>query len=504
MRLPLWIPVSALCLAVVAACRAGRTDSAGGRAPGGTAPGVVLFCVDTLRADAVGRDSGGEPAGSVPSLASFAREATDFPGVVSAAAWTAPGVASLLTARIPSGHGVFGAHEAPVLQESVPTLAERFRAAGWSTAGLTAGGWVGEKQGLSRGFDVWREDFDFQGPARIVSEWVSSRPAGRPFFLFLHTYAAHDPYGPKGFAHAGDPARVAGAEAEVRRAIVDLTASEGRPAYAQSAFRSLALSLMSDPYVHDAYTRITPPKVLASIHAQLTPWVEGGWASEPDAPSIAAAWKAAYERGLSHVDRVVSMTLEALRAAGLPEGTIVAITSDHGEAFGEHGFLGHGADLHDEVVRVPLLVKAPGRLAPGVVPGTVGTVDVGPTLLDLAGLPPLDGADGRSLLPLARGERNREPVVSEAERAVFGGEPGQKVRLVSVRTERAAYFAAFDAETGDTREEWAFDLDADPSQSRPLAAEGLGRFGAPFCSAVERVRAGRGAVAPKREVCSAH
>ncbi len=491
--------VAVAAFAFAMACRGGargRTGSGGGP-PG--APGVVLLVVDTLRADDVDIRGG---SGLLPSLSSFAKGATCFADATSAASWTAPGVASILTGRIPSSHGVHGAHQAPALVDSVPTLAERFQTAGWATAGHTSGGWFGREFGLSRGFDQWSEDFDFVAPLRTVAAWRKDLSPDRPFFLVLHTYAAHDPYGPKGAGFAGDPAFTAKADAEIRGLLDAARAGGGPKRLAPDVTRSFAMALVGDPYAHDAYTRLTPPSLLSDLRGQLSAWIEGGWRTDADAHSIATSWRAAYERGLAWADRVVADTLAALSRAGLPEGTVVAIVSDHGEAFGEHGFLGHGADLHDEIVRVPLIVRAPGRLAPGVVTGSCGTVDVAPTLLSLAGLPPIEEIDGRSLLPLARGEESGWPVVSEALRNDGAGDRASQVRLASVRTTAAKYFVEMDARTGAVRSEALYDLRADPGELRALPPEHLARFGSAFCAAVGSLRARLAIPTASHEVCS--
>jgi arylsulfatase A-like enzyme len=110
-----------------------------------------------------------------------------------------------------------------------------------------------------------------------------------------------------------------------------------------------------------------------------------------------------YDNAILWTDRNVARLLAALEALDLRRRTLVVVASDHGEAFGEHGFEGHGRDLHRELVETPLLISLPFRLEPGVVVHErVENVDLWPTLLELLGLPPLPQADGRSLLGLVR------------------------------------------------------------------------------------------------------
>lgn len=117
-----------------------------------------------------------------------------------------------------------------------------------------------------------------------------------------------------------------------------------------------------------------------------------------------------YDNSIYWVDRNVGTLLQALQEHDIQRNTVIAIVSDHGEGFREHGSEGHARTLYREVAEVPFILALPFTLSPGVVvPEIVANVDVWPTLLDLFGLPPLPDADGRSLLPLieaaARGER---------------------------------------------------------------------------------------------------
>ncbi|MFN0008802.1 MAG: sulfatase, partial [Planctomycetota bacterium] len=106
-----------------------------------------------------------------------------------------------------------------------------------------------------------------------------------------------------------------------------------------------------------------------------------------------------YDGEIAFTDQHLGRLLEAFERLGLAENTILVVVADHGEEFGEHGVQGHGYDLHEEVVRGPLIVRAPG-IAPRRVSEVVPTVDVMPTLLELCGARGRNEVEGRSLLPL--------------------------------------------------------------------------------------------------------
>jgi arylsulfatase A-like enzyme len=116
-----------------------------------------------------------------------------------------------------------------------------------------------------------------------------------------------------------------------------------------------------------------------------------------------------YDNSIRWVDRVLGRLIHELDARGLRDRTLIVVAADHGEAFGEHGREGHARDVYGEVTTTPLVLSLPFRLEPGiVVDAQTENVDVWPTLLELLGLPPLEGADGRSRVPeiwaAARGE----------------------------------------------------------------------------------------------------
>jgi hypothetical protein len=119
----------------------------------------------------------------------------------------------------------------------------------------------------------------------------------------------------------------------------------------------------------------------------------------------------AYRGEVAYVDAQIHALVEGLRQADLLEGTAIVVTSDHGEGLGDHGHLEHGHNLFDELVRVPLIVRAPGIPAGRALRGDVQLEDLGPTLLSLLGLaaPPDVRLDGRDLLSWLRGEAPASP-----------------------------------------------------------------------------------------------
>jgi arylsulfatase A-like enzyme len=164
-----------------------------------------------------------------------------------------------------------------------------------------------------------------------------------------------------------------------------------------------------------------------------------------------------YEREVRYTDDLLGGVLDALEAGGLAERTILVVTSDHGEGFAEHFWSGHGFDLHDEALLVPLLVRAPGLVPAGrVVEEEVGLVDLTPTLLDLVGVPAPPDVQGRSFARLLTGrgtEFAERPIASSALTA-----------SESIRTRAAKYVKT-------PQGELYYDLVADPLEQRSRTAD---------------------------------
>jgi len=171
-------------------------------------PNIIVITIDTLRADHLG--SYGDRDAATPTLDALARRGVRFADAVAHAPLTLPSHASLFTGLTPARHGIRNNPEF-VLDESVPTLAERFRAAGYETAAFVSGFPLSRRFGLARGFDVYDDQFP-RGDSRsdapyterradttvgAVSAWLARRtPAAKPYLLWVHLFDPHRPYDP--------------------------------------------------------------------------------------------------------------------------------------------------------------------------------------------------------------------------------------------------------------------------------------------------------------------
>ena len=332
---------------------------------------VVLISVDTLRADRVGcygyARSDGEA--TTPAIDALAAESLRFANARSVAPFTLPSHATIFTGLVPRVHGVTR-HGRRLVADVQPLLAVDFARAGYATAAFTGGAYLSYEHGFHHGFDrysildpfltdedPYRDAFPRPGDRafndaayatcdeRAIEHWLDAQ-RGRPFFLFVHTYAAHDYHPPK----------------PVERR-----------------------------FVHGDLSKLGPDRDLKKIERAAA---AAGTTVPGDVAQVASDL---YDGAVAAADAAVGGLLAALRARGLLERTVVVLLSDHGEELGEHGGLLHGRTVYEEVLRVPLLVRVPG-VAPAVVEAPVDLCDVAPTIRALCGVGPAPCCDGADLL----------------------------------------------------------------------------------------------------------
>jgi arylsulfatase A-like enzyme len=181
-----------------------------------------------------------------------------------------------------------------------------------------------------------------------------------------------------------------------------------------------------------------------------------------------------YDSSVHWTDHNIGILVDALERKGLVDSTIIVVASDHGEAFMEHAVMGHSKDLHREVARVPLIIAFPGAVDGVVVRQQVANIDIWPTLLDVLGLPPLAGADGRSLVSLVLAAASGHGPDEVSERSVFAeldkrwaGRPDQEA--IAVTSVVYGGYRLIRRETHPGRP-LLYDLSVDPNEQRDIAA----------------------------------
>ncbi len=367
--------------------------------PAAPRPNVLLIVVDSLRRDHLG--AYGYDRNTSPHIDRLAAESVRYDRAVSQAPWTLPSVAGLLTSRDPAVLGIEGFNSS--VAEGQVLLSEVLRAHGYATGAVVSHTFVSAAWGFGQGFDSFDES-NVKDHQAVTSPGVTEKALAfvrehrdRDFFLFVHYFDPHFPYREhEGFVF----------EAE-------------------------------EPY---------EGRVRAGMSLRK---LDNGRLGEADAREL----RRIYDSEIAWTDHHIGRLLDGVRALGLMERTLVVFTADHGEEFLDHGKLGHGRALFEELVGVPLLLRYPDG-APGVVDRPVALLDVYPTVLEAAGIEIGHEVEGRSL----RGEPDDRRVILSATR---------RRRHLSAAIDRRHKLVR--AGSGETR---LYDLDSDPGEMRDLSAGG--------------------------------
>ena len=290
---------------------------------------VVLISVDTLRADRLG--CYGYERETSPAIDEFARGGTLFENVVAQSPWTLPSHATMLTGLLPNSHGITsGASKLPV---DAPTLASMLRDAGFVTGAIVNAPFLSAKHGIERGFDSFEAvPFDRKRGTEITDRalaWLRERQGERAF-LFVHYYDVHSSYTP---------------------------ALKWRELFVR-------------PYAGKAN----------GSTSQLLRFRRGEFAlGDSDIRHVSDL----YDAEIRELDHELARLFDALAADG---ETLVVLTSDHGEAFLEHGDVLHGRTMYREMLGIPLVMRGPGvpiglrvdtlAMLTDVMPTVLGRVDV--------------------------------------------------------------------------------------------------------------------------------
>ena len=360
---------------VAASCGAGTpTGRASERSH--RAPNVLLVVVDTLRADHLGCYGYGRETS--PRIDQLASEGVRYERALSQAPWTTPSVASLMTSLYPTATGIGSERE--VLADELVLLPELLAAAGYRTGAVISHTFCSARWNFDQGFD-WFDQSNIGGHAVVTSEGVTARALefidqvdGAPFLLWAHYFDPHFFYVEHAdFAFDGPEASGSGGVSEDYDGPVK-------------------------PGVQ--YTE------LLNLRDELT-------------PADYAELMRIYDSEIAHTDRWIGALLDGLRERGLFDDTLVVLTGDHGEEFGDHGDLGHARTLYSELINVPLIVKYPAEFPAGPEPGAVvrehvALLDIFPTVLEVTDVPLRGVIEGRSLLSKAPGEARA--IVSETAR----------------------------------------------------------------------------------------
>jgi arylsulfatase A-like enzyme len=396
---------------------------------------AVLVVFDTVSARHTSLHGYERP--TTPRLQALAERGVAFERALSPSPWTLPAFASLLTGLEPAEHRAGQPADGHPngrrsLGPAFVTVAEQLRQAGWETLAWINNPYLMRAYGLDQGFSVYvdygtrsSENASQEAVSDVVRQLSASR--GHDRFFFVHLMDPHGPYLPnpsferRFLERTGDGVIRSQRDFELFRSVVmhqmDLTSEER------------------------------------------------------------AAYREPYDAVLAYADSQLGRIVEAFRSNEAPSRSLLIATADHGEEFWEHGTYEHGHTLYGELLRVPLVVRAPGLAVEGQrVSEPVSLRDVAPTLLEFAGLEPPGNGSASSLLPKLSGAGTPSPRALHASGLLYG--------IDRYAIEREGYKYIYNASGSGSgsprspRPEWShelYDLARDPDETSNRFREELGR-----------------------------
>jgi arylsulfatase A-like enzyme len=387
---------------------------------------VFVFVFDALRADHLSQY--GYPRDTSPGLEELAQASTLFESAYAPSSYTTASTASLFTGLSPARHGA--SRQGTRLDDAHETIAEVLGTQGYAARGLSFNPVVAHSTGFTQGFAdfVEREKgspFNLypdiaEGLTRIRG-WLDQHPEQQQL-VYFQVMNTHGPY-----------------------------------LVPESARTTLLGRAPEDDF---QYYRAPMGDILAG---------DIGQRSAVTSHYVESAIER-YDTAIRYATDQLGDFLEELRVRGLYDDALIVVTADHGDEFFEHGGFSHGYTLHEEVVRVPLLVKLPGQAQGRRVAQRVALMDVFPTLADAVGAAIPTDLDGRSLLPLlardATPEREsdaRNPLHLSVEfppRLIGRGLIEGRHKLIAIESNYE----------GAERELRLYDLHTDPGERQNLAS----------------------------------
>lgn len=357
----------------------------------GQKPNVLLLVLDAVRSDHV--SCYGYDRDTTPNIDALAKSGVRYANAIAPSIWTPTVHGAIFTGRYPSHTGIYG--DSLDIPSDVETLPEALSDAGYRTFAASAGAHIRRDRGYSRGLDEYVEtrrvglDIDFfkkvltdRSFAKQVGFTLTCGPDDKsrykydrlkrfvddavadddPFFGFVNAKTAHQPFNPP------RPYKKMFCE------------GFGRPRY--EFLERLHAKLDGEP---QRLSGFDIEKLREVSHSGGDGWVAGEVEMSEEEWSVIRSW---YDGAIRYLDSLVGDLISHLRDTGVYEDTMLIITSDHGDNFGDHGMSSHNFCLYDSLVHVPLVVKPPEDEPTGrVIDEQVSLVDLEPTIREAAGVP---------------------------------------------------------------------------------------------------------------------
>ena len=377
---------------------------------------VILLTIDTLRNDALG--CYGNEKRLTPFIDSLQDHCLSFTEAHSPGPYTQAAFPGILTSSYYLEYG-----RQKMLSEKRTVISEVLQSAGIATAAFHSNPYLSEYFGWNRGWDVFYDSMEDEvddtvpyiqaaGINKKVSAWLSSHTGGAPgygpFFLWAHYMDVHEPYVPE-----------------------------------------------------RKYLDMVDPSITLNEQEMLGLFREVLLKRDAADAGVVESLRKLYLAHVREMDEGVREFFGILENFAVLKDSVVIITSDHGDEFGEHGGLSHDGKMYEELVHVPLLIYEPAREKKEVNGLLVSTLDIPPTIVSLFGLNPVDAFEGHSLLP-----RERYPVKGVFGEAVDKHGSKEKGEEKEVHYYLEGGLKIIYCETDDSWE--LYDLRADPEEHRNI------------------------------------
>lgn len=370
------------------------------------APNIILISMDTVRADHI--SCYGYHRNTTPNLDSIARQGIVYENAFTAAPWTPPSHASMFTGKYPSHHKTMGKNVR--LNNRNSSLAQILSQRGYQTIGITCCKLLGSGSGFERGFQeffepklpslssfkegfwldrLYQKDYIrtlIYGPDKGTCQAIEAikrflkkrRKIKKPFFMFINYFNCHTPYDPP-------------------RPFKNRFCNN----FHQSRF------YMKEFLSNKALNRTTEKISDRNLNIQKLRWIAsgaGGFFFVMKELSVSQKeWevvKSWYDGEIAYLDYQIGNLIELLREEGIFNNTVLIITSDHGENFGEHGLAVHPLCVYDSLLHVPLIVSCPNVIPERKkISNLASTIDIFPTVMDIANVKFENNIQGKSLYP---------------------------------------------------------------------------------------------------------
>lgn len=435
---------------------------------------IVLITVNVLRADHVG--AYGYDRDTTPTIDAVAEDSLVFTNGFAQAGYTLANMMSLMTSLYPESHQVLEAYK-DKLSPDIKTLAEILRINGYET------GWFAPMREAHLSFDVGfgrgfshTSDIDLQlAGSEKISGWIKEQK-GKKFFLFFNARHTHTPYLPlpqyRGRFESGQRGEIPNSLQSFERGfyqyfVAKILREQGSP----SAIFSRAVVERNPevfnnefiPWKLGKFEELLPLDERYKIGQQEVNYynslIDG--ASKENTDYLISL----YDSCILGTDQIaLRPIIETLRQENLYDDTLIIITADHGESHGEHNVYGHGMKYYDQLVRVPLIVKMPGQKSGKRVAVPAMSIDLLPTITDVAGLETPHYAQGASLVRLM--------AENALDRTVFG----ENHEFAYMRTPewKLIFNRQQSSEKGDASQ--LFQLVEDPEENRDVRSLFPGQY----------------------------